>query len=454
MKRVLLFTIAAMVVAVSCQREVVYNEGPCVVENEAFVENTNTRSYDEALSIAEGALKVVEGDDTRSKTKRVIMRNDGQTVMRPVTRGSEVSEEPIMYVFNNEDNQGFTIVAADRTLDPIIAVTENGSYTYGEPTGVDAFDTFMAGVVERIVPGDPTLPGLSIGPTPIYIMDTIRYEYTKVGPLLTTMWGQRGVYARETILGRVGCGPVAIAQVMAYHRYPETLELTYKNPSTTITLNWTDILKHTIGEGENPGLLLTSYMCDCGCDYVAMSQLLREVGTRTGIDYGYSITNGGVDVNIDMADARSALRSFGYNATMFAPQFPGYQFYDTDMLADLRESRPVLLCGQDRSLEEGHIWVADGYYYIDSEIDYYKENPNYNPSLNNDVPQYIYDHTKISQNELVHFNWGWNGMCNGWFQIDYFVSNDADVYDDPNLNNEIETNFCYYIDLLYNIYPR
>lgn len=449
MKRVLFFTIAAMVVAVSCQREVVYNEGPCVVENEALVANTNTRSYDEALSIAEGALKVVEGDDTRSTIKRVIMRNDGQTVMRPVTRGSEVSEEPIMYVFNNEDNQGFTIVAADRTLDPIIAVTENGSYTYGEPTGVEAFDAYMTGIEERLV---VTLP--PVNPMPGYIIDTVRYNYTNVGPLLKTMWGQGGVYARETMLGTIGCGPLAVAQVMAFHQYPSTLELTYMTPSTTIALNWTDILKHTVGEGENPGLFIGNYLCDCGCDYIAMSQLLREVGERAGIDYGYDANYGGVDIRITMDDARSALRSLGYNATKFAPLFPGYQFYYSDMLADLRESRPVLLNGYDSSLNEGHIWVADGYYYKDSELDYYVLNPNYQPLLNNGEPQYIYDHTAIEQHELVHFNWGWNGMCNGWFNLEHFESDNASIYDNYQSNNDADTNFCYSIKLIYDIYPN
>ena len=89
--------------------------------------DSNTRSYDEALAIAEDALILLESNETRSTTKRVIKRNEGQTVMRPVTRGSETQEEPIMYVFNNEDNQGFTIVAADRSQQPLIAVTEYGN---------------------------------------------------------------------------------------------------------------------------------------------------------------------------------------------------------------------------------------------------------------------------------------------------------------------------------------
>ena len=135
----LFVSLAVVAVAVtSCQKDVVYNDMP---EQNQSVElpNSNTRSYDEALAIAEDALKLLEGDETRSTTKRVIKRNEGQTVLRPVTRGGEENEEPIMYVFNNEDNMGFTVVAANKTVDPLIAVTEQGNYTYGNSSGVEPF---------------------------------------------------------------------------------------------------------------------------------------------------------------------------------------------------------------------------------------------------------------------------------------------------------------------------
>ena len=133
MKKFYLLLATVAVAATSCQKDVVYNDTPQQNQSIELV-NSNTRSYEEALAIAEDAITLLEGDDTRSTTKRVIKRNEGQIVMRPVTRGGEASEEPMMYVFNNEDNQGFTIVAADRSQQPLIAVTEYGNYTYGEST--------------------------------------------------------------------------------------------------------------------------------------------------------------------------------------------------------------------------------------------------------------------------------------------------------------------------------
>ena len=147
MKRLLLSLAVVVVAAASCQKDFVYNDN---VKEKESVELTATRSYDEALKIAEDALSLLDGIETRSGKKRVIKSAEGQTVMRPVTRGSETTEEPIMYVFNNENDEGFTIVAADRSQQPLIAVTEQGNYTYGEPTGVEPFDLLMEDVATTL----------------------------------------------------------------------------------------------------------------------------------------------------------------------------------------------------------------------------------------------------------------------------------------------------------------
>ena len=91
---------------------------------------------------------------------------------------------------------------------------------------------------------------------------------------------------------------------------------------------------------------------------------------------------------------------------------------------------------------------------LDSEIDFYKENPNYDPFIFNGEPRYVYDYTFTAQNELVHLNWGWNGMCNGWFDLDYYATDNADIYDDPNVNNGYDYDFRYDVELIYNIRPQ
>jgi len=66
MKRLLLSLAVVAVAAASCQKDVVYNDMP---KEKKSVELTATRSYDEALKIAESALSLLEGEDTRSAKK-------------------------------------------------------------------------------------------------------------------------------------------------------------------------------------------------------------------------------------------------------------------------------------------------------------------------------------------------------------------------------------------------
>ena len=142
MKKLYLLLAFMAIVAVSCQKELVDNSFDEVSTTTEVVAD-NIRSYDEALAIAEEALLLLEDDSTRATSSRKIKRNEGQVVMSPATRSGETSEQPIMYIFNNENNEGFTIIAASKDEPSIIAVTDQGNYTYGVPTGVESFDLLM-----------------------------------------------------------------------------------------------------------------------------------------------------------------------------------------------------------------------------------------------------------------------------------------------------------------------
>ena len=95
-----------------------------------------TRSYEEALSLARKSIALVDRGQTRSATARSIRSERGQCVTTPSTR-SGAGSDTLMYVFNFENNDGFSVIAANRAVDPVLAVAEKGNYTYGEPTGVE-----------------------------------------------------------------------------------------------------------------------------------------------------------------------------------------------------------------------------------------------------------------------------------------------------------------------------
>ena len=108
-----------------------------------------TRSYEEALSLARKSIALVDRGQTRSATARSIRSERGQCVTTPSTR-SGAGSDTLMYVFNFEDNDGFSVIAANRAVDPVLAVAEKGNYTYGEPTGVENFDFYMDAMAQSL----------------------------------------------------------------------------------------------------------------------------------------------------------------------------------------------------------------------------------------------------------------------------------------------------------------
>lgn len=449
-----LFTLMVVVVAVAtaCQKEGLdapkqSNETSTEL---AIVNSKTTRSYDEALKIAEDALQLVDGDDTRATKRRVIKRTEGQTVMRSVTRGSEAAEEPIMYIFNNENDEGFTIIAANKDYEPLIAVTEYGNYTYGEPTGVEPFDNYMKDVVEAyslippiipIDPDDPDDPDDPYIPEPGCIVDTVQYNHVEYGPYLVTKWGQSGIYGSEASNGLAGCGPTAMAQIMAYHRRPSSLEITYTFREPDLELNWDELIEHYSGIGYSG---LNGWYCNCGCDYETLSKLMREIGHRAGASYNDGQTS------TDEYDIRDGFNNLNYTATVNNDLvFEITSWHSTvksDIISDLSNRKPLIMCGVDD--DEGHAWVVDGYMKHDHKFDYYFQN--YDTT---DPSDYVYSHSNENHYEVLHFNWGWNGRCDGWFSHGCLRTNNAMDYDDDSLNNNIDYNFIWQNELIQNIAP-
>ena len=445
----LFVSLAVVAVAVtSCQKDVVYNDMP---EQNQSVElpNSNTRSYDEALAIAEDALKLLEGDETRSTTKRVIKRNEGQTVLRPVTRGGEENEEPIMYVFNNEDNMGFTVVAANKTVDPLIAVTEQGNYTYGNSSGVEPFDLYIEELSSQLMslPEPIPLPDQPIVPTPVYLVDTLYYNYSKVDAMLTTKWGQSGIYGKLCPNGLSGCSNTAAVQIMAHHRHPDILFTTYRgaNNFDAIVVDWDGVLRHT----EGIGVYHTSnntYECNCGCNHEHISILMREVGYRSNTNYRVGASGA------DEPNIRNTLYLLGFGNPVIAEGI-SLEDYQGVIFEDLDNKRPLFVSGFDAA--GGHAWVIDGYIHKSWCFDYYVSNPNYNPNVvYNPEPQYIFERRVERESNMLHFNWGWDGNCDGWFTYGCFAPGDSDHYDDETETNQSNYNFEFGVNLIYNIQPR
>ena len=457
--RKLLFVLAIIaIVAVSCQRE--FNE---VVDytpsSESATDDYCTiRSYDEALLIAEDALNILGNNETRGSKKRTIKRNDGQIITRALTRSGESSEDPILYIFNNEDDAGFTIIAASKSVNPVVAVTESGNYNYGEPTGVESFDAVMDNVISNY---SLILPPIDITPRPEpEKIDTVVNVNKRVEPMLQTNWGQSGIYGKYCSNGLSGCVNTALVQIMAYHAHPQSLIFTFMGHVTPTHIPWNSMTRHTMC---SYGTINSDqeYVCYCGCNYEKIAQVMREVGERTQTDYKTdelgttNIDETGSET--DMTDALNALRLLGY-ANSKQTNSSTYSSRSPLIYAELDANTPVIMNGvrydtiNNRLV--GHAWVIDGYSRDELTINYYIYN-NLAISPGNPTSEYILDHTVQHSNVLFHINWGWDGSCNGWFDQNCFKTNEAVDYDHNHntVDNSINCDFLQNIKLIYDINP-
>ena len=201
-----------------------------------------TRSYEEALSLARKSIALVDRGQTRSATARSIRSERGQCVTTPSTR-SGAGSDTLMYVFNFENNDGFSVIAANRAVDPVLAVAEKGNYTYGEPTGVENFDFYMDAMAQSLAVIKPPKFD-TIRTTPKF--KTVEVNERSCDPLIPVRWGRN--LPTETI---AAMGTAAWRQPLhrlwPNYRFPSSFTTTYTDAphaGETIALNWTSIISY------------------------------------------------------------------------------------------------------------------------------------------------------------------------------------------------------------------
>ena len=264
-------------------------------------------------------------------------------------------------------------------VDPVLAVAEKGNYTYGEPTGVENFDFYMDAMAQSLAVIKPPKFD-TIRTTPKFKTVEVN-ESRSCDPLIPVRWGQRSPYGDFCSNGYSGCVATAIAQIMAYYRFPSSFTTTYTDAphaGETIALNWTSMISYP-------------YV------YQVPALMRDENDKRTG--------SGAASSNVP-----SCMISFGYSC---ASGLASYEI--ASIRTNLDETHPVYVRANDIS-EGGHAWIADGYIYSRIGTEYYEERlvDNDEPGL---IPHYEYVLTSstVQTTNLVHYNWGWDGSCDGYF---------------------------------------
>lgn len=387
----------------------------CEKHDELLPSNNETRldplqSY--IIRVAEEGIDMLGNTSTRS-SDRLIDPNRIKACVTMKTRTDEV--DTLYYVVNFTNNTGFALVAADSTSpSPLLAVTEKGNYTPGEVTNT-GFDDYICRLNDYI--DDNITPNMIIvepDSTSQIIVDTLIFntysDWISYGPYVNVKWGQGAInefdsdfpynqfcFDEEGNICAAGCVPVAIAQIMTFHRFPPSYNVSFMS-NVPRSINWDLMNSYTGGP----------FYSWSQSGIYDVSILIREIGEKAQTKYedGEGTT---------MSDKiKPCFTSFGYTAT------DPLLYLSYNVFSELA-NRPILMSGLN-SDNDGHAWVADGYKSRDcttSVIYVYSDNHREEVS-----------ETTITQ-RYIHMNWGSDGYNNGYFAEGVYNLRAGTQYDEP-----------------------
>ena len=308
------------------------------------------------------------------------------------SRRASSSDTPSFYIFNAEDG-GFVIVSGDDRTPEILGYSERGRLDDNSvPGNVRWLLEYYEDVIKNL-PADytPTTNTRRAG--------AIAKE--SIAPMIQTSWGQGAPYNSQCpdFSGRclTGCVATAMAQIINYHKWPESETAAIEGYSTATNKLFMPELPATSFEWDN--------MTD-----TEIAKLMLYCGQAVETDYG-TVTSGAYVGNIPTAFSNV----FNYDDAIKIVNRKNYADNSwTDLIyQELAENRPVIYGGESDG--SSHIFILHGY-----------------------------------ENGKFLINWGWGGDFDGYYEIDLlnpgtdnFVSNHTAVVGIQKELNEIRDPILY-----------
>ena len=377
---------------------------------------SKTRSIEDAINIANDIINNIPSRSNNLKISSVhTILSDQSRATRPDT---------LIYAIDIENNGGFILIAAPKNIEPILAVIDEGSYEDPANLENEAYQVTLSQLKQIItVQAEIIPPSIPIGPLdpilkPHEYWDTLTTHQFFSGGKVEVAWNQRypeNIYAPNKI---AGCVPVAIAQILTYLEYPKSINYTFPNCDiTSENLNWNEIKKHKRSVRN-----LSENCADCKAlneTHYTIGRLVREIGHVANAQYGHSAT--------------SATSIGTMDALLYFTDKIEYLYYSnpSELFNRLKSDGGISLIiasGFDSNKNlSAHAWVADDTNTTTKKITHYL----YNLSTKSyDIVEQKYEEIK-----LIHYNWGWGGNCNGYFNISIYDSGKGANYDYKDLPN-------------------
>lgn len=305
------------------------------------------------------------------------------------SKGEITLSQESYYVFPNANSKGFTIVSGDDRLPEIVGYSRQGSYDENNlPEGFVSFMKAYQNLYNKVNLGDAeALKNLAEIKAWRNKKNASAASTSAVAPLLGNIeWDQTSPYNNmcpkydSVHVAATGCVATAMAQVMAYYKYPKQLKADipgYVNRWNGIPMEIPTITREEgVYDWDN---MLPKYNKEANATQQqkdAVAKLMYHCGAAVQMNYGPE--------SAASVSATKLAKYFGYDADLMMDLNRStfsldkwMQIIDTELAA----GRPVLYSGQ--ASDGGHQFICDG---KDGE-------------------------------GLYHINWGWSGSQNGYFDL-------------------------------------
>lgn len=340
---------------------------------------------------------------------------------------TKAAQDPAFYVVSRPEG-GFVIVSGDDNMQPVLAFSfENEFKVEGMPSNVRWWMEELKGYARSAVSPTPEIleawdafaETKAVIPTDD-IVTTSEFKGSR-----TNLWNQNGPanLFTPTVMGQsksvCGCVPLALAEIMAWfgtsNKTPfPAAEIAAYTYNASGYPNW-PIDAHDLTTNHDWASLkaLSAYAdfisapteqdSDLGTD---LGHLVYDIGTILQVEYNESLSAaGGTSGNLGQLERLTSYMY--YNKAALPKRRENYTSSEwiTMLVAEIAQ-HPVYYTGQDTNDGGGHAFVADGYA------------------------------TTTTGKRVIHFNFGWGGTCNGYYDcltdvqttnhdLNFFMENSA-----------------------------
>ncbi|MBR2195889.1 MAG: C10 family peptidase, partial [Salinivirgaceae bacterium] len=315
----------------------------------------------------------------KSAARNFFLKHTGQAVT--LERISFAGIQNI-YIFNRSGADGFVIVAGDKNVRPVLAYSFDD--TIDPENNPEAFSAWLQSYdmsCEKPAANSKNQTLWNNLLTYSASAPTLLGEGEYIAPMVPCVWDQASPYHMYCpdsagVHAMAGCVPIAQAQIMRKWNFPKRamgyesyFEPPYGILSTSFhTYDWAnmfDTLRTTTTEEQKQNV----------------AHLISDIGISGQSDYGPGETEGSFVL----------WTHFQYN-----PDSVRYEIkenytsaqWNAMVLEELRKGRPLLYVGITLN-NGGHVFVVDGYKYNED-----------------------------NGSDMFHFNMGWGGKGNGYYNLD------------------------------------